>query len=373
MARGNHQPARRHRAIAVVAIVTGVVVLAAGGAAYSAYRYEQSRADRILPGVTIAGVDVGGMTKAEAVVAVRDAASIALQQRIRLRAGGRTWQVTLEELGQRSNAVGAVNRALALNQSMGTFSRFWHRFNDDPVQQEVELDFSGDARVEAVLGRISRGVAVKPVDADITYDDGQVRFVKPRSGRALDFAEARRSVRTALGAADAASEIRLPMLKVSPKVTEKNMHRTIVVRVDENKIYLYDGFDVLRTWSVATAMPGWTTPQGDWNLYRKAVNPTWYNPALDSWGADLPAVVPGGPTAPMGTRALYITAPGLIRIHGTPADSSIGTYASHGCIRMHNWEVEELYEMVDVGTRVIVVGARPTNAVEGDTPASVNV
>jgi lipoprotein-anchoring transpeptidase ErfK/SrfK len=163
------------------------------------------------------------------------------------------------------------------------------------------------------------------------------------------------------------------MLKVSPKITEKNMPRTIVVRVDENKLYLYDGFQVLRTWGVATAMPGWITPQGDWNLYRKAVNPTWYNPALDSWGADLPAVVPGGPTAPMGTRALYITAPGLIRIHGTPADSSIGTYASHGCIRMHNEEIERLYPMVDVGTRVIVVGTRPGNAVEGDTPASVNV
>jgi len=371
MARGNHAPARRHRAIAIVAIVAGVMVLAAGGAAYSAYRYEQARADRILPGVTIAGVDVGGMTKAEAVVAVRDAAAIALQQQVRLRASGRSWQVTLEELGQRSNAVGAVNRALGLSGSMGTFTRFWHRFNDDPVQQDVELSFSGDARVDAVLGRISRDVTVKPVNADITYDDGQVRFVKPEPGRALDFAQARRTVRAALVAGT--SEVTLPMLKVSPKVTEKTMPRTIVVRVDENKLYLYDGFDVLRTWSVATAMPGWTTPQGDWNLYRKAVNPTWYNPALDSWGADLPAVVPGGPTAPMGTRALYITAPGLIRIHGTPADDSIGSYASHGCIRMHNSEIEQLYPMIDVGSRVIIVGTRPVNAVEGDTPASVNV
>jgi lipoprotein-anchoring transpeptidase ErfK/SrfK len=372
MARGNHAPVRKHRAIAVVAIVAGVLVLAAGGAAFSAYRYEQARADRILPGVSIAGVDVGGMTKAEAVVAVRDAAELALQQQIRLRAGGRSWQITLEELGQRSNAVGAVNRALGLSESMGTFSRFWHRFNDDPVQQEVELSFSGDARVDAVLGRISRDVTVKPVNADITYDDGELRFVKPKPGRALDFAEARRMVRAALGAGGA-TEVTLPMLKVSPKVTAKNMPRTIVVRVDENTLYLYDGFDVLRTWSVATAMPGWTTPQGDWNLYRKAVNPTWYNPALDSWGADLPAIVPGGPTAPMGTRALYITAPGLIRIHGTPADSSIGTYASHGCIRMHNSEIEQLYPMVDVGTRVIIVGTRPADAVEGDTPASVNV
>ena len=372
MARGMHAPSRRHRAIVVVAIVAGVLVLTAGGAAYSAYRYERSHADLILPGVTIAGVDVGGMNKSEAVTAVRAAATEALQRPVELRARGRTWQVTLEELGQRSNAVGAVNRALGLGESMGTFTRFWHRFNDDPVNREVEIKFSGDGRVDAVLGRIAREVAVKPVNADITYDDGEVRFVKPRQGRALDFAEARAAVRASLRAGGA-STIALPMLKVSPKVTEENMPRTIVVRVDENKLYLYDGFEVLRTWGVATAMPGWTTPQGDWNLYRKAVNPTWYNPALDSWGADLPAVVPGGPTAPMGTRALYITAPGLIRIHGTPADSSIGTYASHGCIRMHNEEIERLYPMVDVGTRVIVVGTRPSNAVEGDTPASVNV
>ena len=51
---------------------------------------------------------------------------------------------------------------------MGTFSRFWHRFNDEPVGQEVELVFSGDGRVDAVLGRIARDIAVKPVNADIT-------------------------------------------------------------------------------------------------------------------------------------------------------------------------------------------------------------
>jgi lipoprotein-anchoring transpeptidase ErfK/SrfK len=372
MARGSHAPARRNRAIAVVAIVAGVLVLAAGGAAYSAYRYEQARADRILPGVTIAGVDVGGMTKAEAVGAVRTAALATLQQPIRLRAGGQRWQVTLEELGQRSHAVGAVNKALGLGDSMGTFSRFWHRFNDAPIGQEIELGFSGDGRVDAVLSRIARDVAVKPVNADVAYDDGHVVFVKPKPGRALDFVEARTAVRGALKS-QGASRVALPVLKVAPKITEEKMPPTIVVHVDENKLYLYDGFDVVRTYSVATAKPGYTTPQGDWNLYRKAENPTWYNPALDSWGADLPAVIPGGPGNPMGTRALYITAPGLIRIHGTTSDDSIGRYASHGCIRMHNWEIEELYPMVPVGTRVIVVGVRPAGAQEWDTPASADI
>ena len=372
MTRGTHAPVRKRRAVVIVTLVAGFLVLAAGGAAYSAFRYERSRADRILPGVTIAGVDVGGMTKAEAVDAVRGSAALTLQAELRLRARGRSWKVSLEELGQRSNATGSVNRALALGESMSAFSRFWHRFNDEPIGQEVELSYSGAGRVDAVLTRIAHDVSRKPRSADIAYDEGQLRFVKSRSGRALDFVQARASVRAALRS-QAVDEVVLPVLKVTPKVTERTMPSTIVVRVDENKLYLYDGFDVVRTWSVATAMPGWITPQGDWNLYRKAVNPTWYNPALDSWGADLPAVVPGGPTAPMGTRALYITAPGLIRVHGTPADSSIGTYASHGCIRMHNYEIEELYPMVDVGTRVIVVGSRPADAVEGDTPDQVNV
>ncbi|HEY7763089.1 MAG TPA: L,D-transpeptidase family protein [Actinomycetota bacterium] len=373
MAKGTHAPARKHRAIVVVAIVAVVLVLAAGGAAFSAYRYEQDRADRILPGVMVAGVDVGGMTKAEAVAAVREAAEVELQRRIQLRAGGREWRISLRELGQRSNALKAVNEALGLSESMGTFTRFWHRFNDEPVGQQVDLRISGHKRVDAVLGRIAREVAVEPVDADIGYHEGGLRFVKPKPGRALDFAKARAAVRAALKGAGAA-EVTLPMLKVRPEVTAEAMPRTIVVRVDQNKLYLYDGFEVIRTWSVATAMPGYTTPPGDWKLTRMAVNPTWYNPALDSWGASLPAVVPGGPTAPMGTRALYIDeAPGLIRIHGTPADSSIGTYASHGCIRMHNWEVERLYDMVEVGMRVIIVGARPGSAVEGDTPDSVNI
>jgi lipoprotein-anchoring transpeptidase ErfK/SrfK len=372
MTRGTHAPVRKRRALLIVTVVAGVLVLVAGGAAYSAYRYERSHADRILPGVTIAGVHIGGMTKPEAVGAVRKAASVRLQSTIELRANGHRSTVTLGELGQRSNAAGAVNRALAIGESMGTFSRFWHRFNDEPVGEEIELSFSGSGRVDAVLTRFAHDVVRRPRSADITFEDGQLRFVKSRSGRALDFVQARRSVRAALKADDV-DKVVLPMLKVTPKVTEQNMPRTIVVRVDENMLYLYDGFEVIRTWSVATAMPGWITPQGDWNLYRKAENPTWYNPALDSWGADLPAVVPGGPTAPMGTRALYITAPGLIRIHGTPADSSIGSYASHGCIRMHNSEIEQLYPMVDVGTRVIIVGARPAGAIEGDTPASVNV
>ena len=69
---------------------------------------------------------------------------------------------------------------------------------------------------------------------------------------------------------------------------------------------------------------------------------------------------PGGlmPPSPLGTRALHLSAPGIL-IHGTPADYSIGTYASHGCIRMHMWQSEELFNLVSVGTTVFIIGAPP--------------
>jgi L,D-transpeptidase ErfK/SrfK len=88
-------------------------------------------------------------------------------------------------------------------------------------------------------------------------------------------------------------------------------------------------------------------------IVNKRINPTWVNPAKDTWGAGEPDFIPPGPDNPLGTRAMDLSAPG-IRIHGTPADYSIGHYASHGCIRMHIWEAEDLFNRVQVGTPVII-------------------
>jgi len=104
----------------------------------------------------------------------------------------------------------------------------------------------------------------------------------------------------------------------------------------------------------ATAMPGFETPPGTWQIVNKAANPTWVNPDPNGWGAGEPAEIPPGPGNPLGTRALYLNAPG-IRIHGTYDSGSIGTYASHGCIRMNISDSEELYGIVPIGTPVLII------------------
>ena len=367
MAKGRHElRAARRKWPLIVGLVAGVLVLALGGVAFATFRYEQANADRLLAGTTIAGVDVSGMTRAEALAEVRAVARAELDRDIVVVVRGERFTTTPRALGRRSWVGRAVDRAMHAAERVGWVERAWRRFRNDPVDLDIELAFGGDGRVEKFVRRTARELRVDPRNASIGLEDSGLVFRNAKPGSALDVRRAERLLSEALE--DGTSKVRLSMRSVRSKVTEETMLPTIVVHVDTNRLDLYDGFTVTHSWDVATAKPGWVTPPGEWSMYQKRENPTWYNPALDSWGAGLPAVVPGGPGNPMGTRALYITAPGLIRIHGTTSPDSIGRYASHGCIRMHNEQVEQLFDMVPVGTKVIIMGSRPSWATEGDLP-----
>jgi len=374
MARGRHTPRRRTRRILFVGAAVAVLVLVVGGAAYAAYRYEMANADRILPGVRIDGIDVGGMTKAEAVAALEGRVEDRLDAPVTLVLGDRIWTSSIAELGRRALVDRAVTEALAVNEQHGTFDRFWRRFRDTPVDVDLEVSYQTRGRAaERLVDEIADEVYRPGRDAAVSIsDDGDgVRFTRAHDGKKLARAA---SLRRLLAAVDRGQpSVDLATVPVTPRVTAGSLGPTIVVHVDRNELELYDGFDLVRTYDVATAKPGYTTPGGEWTIWDMRENPTWYNPALDDWGADLPAVIPGGPGNPMGTRALYIDAPGLIRIHGTTDPSSIGRYASHGCIRMQNEEIEDLFDRVDIGTTVLVVGSRPANAGYWDTPAAADI
>ena len=86
-------------------------------------------------------------------------------------------------------------------------------------------------------------------------------------------------------------------------------------------------------------------------MIEKQKNPTWFPP--DSpWAAGL-GPVPPGVSNPLGTRWIGTSAP-AIGMHGTPQSGSIGSRASHGCIRMYIHDAERLYELVDIGTPVYI-------------------
>jgi lipoprotein-anchoring transpeptidase ErfK/SrfK len=139
-------------------------------------------------------------------------------------------------------------------------------------------------------------------------------------------------------------------------VTEETLKYLLgAIRIDlsERKLYLYSGDGALvKTYGVAVGMPKYPTPTGGFRIITKQRNPTW-NPPDSAWAAGM-GPVPPGPGNPLGTRWMGLNSPG-IGIHGTPTPSSIGTAASHGCIRMRIPDAEDLFDRVFVGTPVEIV------------------
>jgi lipoprotein-anchoring transpeptidase ErfK/SrfK len=330
----------------------GLAVLLMLGGAMVAGARASGPSDRILAGVTVAGVEVGGMTRDEAVRAVDAHFRPSLNRPIKVRVGARSFRMTPAGVG-RGHAVGrAVDRALA-GPRLSLFGSFWHRVVKRPVTMDVDVAGTRqDRRVAALAGRIATKVAVAPVDAAFELRDGEVLKRHARSGRRLDQAAATKALLKVLGR-PSRSEVRLRLLVVPPKVTDQGLGKSIVIDKSVNRLWLYDGLKVVKSYRVATAKTGFVTPSGSWRVAYKAVNPAWHNPDPTGWGKDMPLVIPPGPGNPLGTRAMALNASGIL-IHGSYATGSIGGYASHGCIRMTIWDAEDIFPRVPVGARVLI-------------------
>jgi lipoprotein-anchoring transpeptidase ErfK/SrfK len=143
-------------------------------------------------------------------------------------------------------------------------------------------------------------------------------------------------------------------LKVNGKVDARTL-RALVGKIEVNlgarTLTVYKDGRKVKTYRVAIGQAEYPTPTGTYRIITKQKNPTW-NPPDSPWAEGLGAIPPG-PGNPLGTRWIGTSAP-AIGIHGTYADYSIGSAASHGCLRMHIPDVEELYEKVNVGMPVVI-------------------
>lgn len=134
----------------------------------------------------------------------------------------------------------------------------------------------------------------------------------------------------------------------------------IVINLPEYRLYYYppEGDRVL-TYPVGIGREGWSSPIGQTTVARKEANPSWYPPQSireehAAQGDILPAVVPPGPDNPMGPFKMNLALSGYV-IHGTNKNFGIGMRVSHGCFRMRNEDITELFPHIPVGTPVRIV------------------
>jgi len=145
-------------------------------------------------------------------------------------------------------------------------------------------------------------------------------------------------------------------------------HNGITLNIAEYRMYYYpptkkgEAPSQVMSFAHGVGRMDWKTPLGKTKVARKIMNPEWHPPESirrehAANGDPLPVVVPAGPHNPLGTRAFYLDLPGEYRIHGTDIDkiNGIGMQITHGCVRMYPKDVEELYDLVAVGTPVYIV------------------
>jgi L,D-transpeptidase ErfK/SrfK len=135
----------------------------------------------------------------------------------------------------------------------------------------------------------------------------------------------------------------------------------IVVNLPEARMYYFssDGRHVY-TYPLGLGRADWRTPLAKGSVTSKEVDPTWNVPpsihkyVLETTGTNLPPSLPPGPENPLGKYAMRLSITGYL-IHGTNQPWTIGKFVSSGCIRMHNEDVEELFQIVKIGTPVRII------------------
>jgi lipoprotein-anchoring transpeptidase ErfK/SrfK len=283
-------------------------------------------------GVTVGGVNVGGLLLDQAYREVQDASGDPLVLAFR----GRTFVISPRKLGTKMLVRQAVNDALEAVPGQAL-----------PLPVRVR----GDA-VRAYVRRLAKELDRKPVDARFRLRNERPWIARERPGRKLDLLRTTKDIVHAL-AQNNRDLITLQAKTLKPRVTRRSLSTPlIVIHRESRRLRLYRGMRLWRTFGIAVGQSSWPTPIGKFEIVVMHRNPWWFPPA-SSWAKGA-APIPPGPGNPLGTRWMGLSSPG-VGIHGTPDAASIGYSASHGCIRMHIPSAEWMFRRVTVGTPVYIL------------------
>jgi lipoprotein-anchoring transpeptidase ErfK/SrfK len=151
--------------------------------------------------------------------------------------------------------------------------------------------------------------------------------------------------------------------QITPQAPHTRARRRAVVSIPDRKLAVIENEAVLRTFSVAVGADVSPSPTGEFQIVNRVDRPTYYHPGT---------VIPPGTGNPIGTRWIGLNKKGY-GIHGTNVPQSIGKAASHGCIRLRNSDIEELFPLLAVGDTVEIRGERDAEIASlfgGDDPTA---
>jgi lipoprotein-anchoring transpeptidase ErfK/SrfK len=296
----------------------------------------------IRPGMSAAGVDLSGLDVPSASAKLDAELAPRLGGDLLIGVAGRPWTLKMADAKLKLDSERTAKRALYAKAGVTqvapaiTHSRLAVRAFVEGIAKHVDKP-ARDARIKITLRHIFRE--------------------RSRYGHGIDVDAARKAIDAAIDDPAAPRVLHQKLTKVRAKVNAADLARVYntVITIDRAhfKLRLFKGLKFRKSYPVAVGQPAYPTPSGRFSITSKQVNPVWSVPN-SPWAGELQGTVVEGGSAANPLKARWMGIANGVGIHGTGEDYSIGTRASHGCIRMHVPDVIDLFSRVPVGAPVLI-------------------
>lgn len=352
-------PPRHRRRGPRIAVALFLLILAAlpfGALAWAS----RDGAGHVPEGTVIGGIDVGGLNADTAVRRLRARIGIPAARSVKVTIDdGTTGTLTARRAGVTLDLESAVRRAVTRGRRGSFVSRGWRELTGAKLASTESVSIGvSRARVRRFVDSLAAKVdrPARPATFRVSVDS--VGVTKGRNGRRLaDPGRLTSRLVRSLRSLRSTRRLHASTEAVRPAATDESLwdaHPTVVtVSRAEKLTRVFRRGRVVKTYKVAVGMVKYPTPLGTFAVQTMQKNPVWNVPNAD-WAGDLAGkTIPAGdPANPL--KARFIGFNGSVGFHGTSDLSSLGSAASHGCIRMSPSDVKDLFERVAIGTTVFV-------------------
>jgi lipoprotein-anchoring transpeptidase ErfK/SrfK len=341
----------------LIILVAFLAVLGLGGVA-GTYFYDDSNKNLIAEGVKVNGVPIGGMTPAQAEKKLSATLLAPLDRPVKVAYKDRTFTLSQKAAAIGIDIRGSVDKALRRSQEGDMFSRSWRNLRNKSLNTELAAEVNWNRpSIDKLVRRVRKSIERQPVDAKVDLSKGRIDRSESKTGLRVKYNTLAKQVETTLLDPGNTETVKVKTNVVRPKVSSKQLEAkypaVLFVDRDNFKITLYKNLKRAKSYGIAVGQVGLDTPAGLYTIQNKAINPAWHVPNSD-WAGDLAGKVIAGDDPSNPIKARWMGIYDGVGVHGTSDDASIGSRASHGCIRMHIPDVEELYDEVPVGAPIYI-------------------
>jgi lipoprotein-anchoring transpeptidase ErfK/SrfK len=341
--------------IAVVAAITMLLLLAV-----AVWAYDDSQKDQIASGISIGGVDIGGRDADSARKIIKREVVAPLQQPVLISYDGKDYTLSPKELRTSADVDGMVQEAIDRSREGGIFDRVTRYAGAGEVNADLEPRVTyNKSAVKDFVNQLAEQIDQEPVDARVVPANGGSKLQKQPgdAGLAVQEGATTEAIYDAARSPGRDQAIQPVVKETKPEVTTKDLPheyaRYMLIDRSDFTLRFFVHLRLKESYPIAVGQQGLETPAGLYHATDKQVNPSWHVPNSDWAGSLAGQVIPPGPADPL--KARWIGIIDGAGIHGTDDIGSLGSAASHGCVRMSISDVIDLYDRVEVGDPIYVL------------------